>query len=363
MAVSGITSQKFEAESDTESLELDYVALSPSSSIDSRPSPTNVDDSEEEHFPSYTRLRNDDLSQKQGKAPIIRSCHYDEGLYVSNISIGPGSQAVLPTLITRRKKSDYRKDMARVGTRVWEPSQLEQTVLDEYETYCRDAVATSLPYGDETSRNARYMQDKAFEILHDTNYDVFKAREIVAQNLEFITKPVLCTPREETKIERGIHTHGRNFRLIRNNFLEGETVSHETLVNYYYLNKKRINAQCFERSTVVFEEEESDDDEVQELLHNVQAHHFASEDFEQSNSLDLISPPPSPLSALTQDLYNDPSHHFQFESYEEGSSSASCEEFFIPIECSGGTSPVNFSTYCGDENVGIDDLFSLSNNL
>jgi hypothetical protein len=377
--------------------------LTPSSSIASHDSPLRTasdnfssqeeetcEDSEEDDklyvsVPMFSQLlrANDDLSRKQGKAPIVKP--HDEGSYTSKISIGERHQTSIPDLILVRRKSDFRRDMEKSGTRIWMPQQLEDKVIEEYEEFCKEVVRSRLPIcHDERYRNERYMHDKALEILHDTDFNVAKAKEIVAQSPELITKKELCNTREAAKLQRGFETYGKNFAAIRHNMLYDETISKEDMVNYYYLFKKRRNLTSSSpshdlRMPIIYQEDDEDDEDdvrddesedSEDLAENVQESYFGM-DYGQEHSLDLITPPPSPLS---------PHHMYhQLHSYDsigtfgaEEETSLSCDDFLIPIECSSGSeprfdddsSPVNFSTYESPSgNMKIDDLFSLSNTL
>jgi hypothetical protein len=384
--------------SESESLELDCVMLTPSSSIESQDSPLsgNLTDKEDEvqdsdldsyvPVPIFSHMikASDDLllSQTQCKAPVTRTLHDD---HKSKINIGKCYQSELPKLITVRTESDMLHDIQKTGTRIWEPLRLSDQVVEEFEEYCKAVVRDSLPFcNDERHRNGRYMHDKALEILYDTNFDVERAKEIIVSNPELVTKKELCNERELAKIRLGFQTYGRNFGTIHRELLFDETVNIEDVVNLYYLFKKRglLPKDDISRIPIIYEEdndEGSDLDDSDDLSQNVQdTGDNVNDVFEgHEHSLDLITPPPSPLSIISSPHHMPMYHQIRTSTFEsmdnthgsDDASSLSCEDFLISIECSSGSdakydsdhSPVNFTTY--DNNIKIDDLFSLSNSL
>lgn len=390
-------------DSDSDSLELDCVMLTPSSSIDSQSSPHRTDllaelhddstcedsdHSTEKHIPmsifSHMPKVNDDLllSKTQGKTPVIKNhSHQDEGGYNSKIKVGQNHQAIIPKLITERREVDMRRDMEKIGTLVWEPLHLKDSVIEEYEEFCKSVVRSRLSYVNDNNnlrdRDRRYLHDKALEVLHNADYNIARAKEIIVECPEMIIKKELCRETEAMKVQLGFQAYGKDFTTIRREMLFDEVISVDDMVNFYYMFKKRIPNLVPERRKelripIIYQEDEEENNEELEYIdtfsHIVQFSGQPSNNCSQHN-LDLITPPPSPLSITSpHELY----HHIHSSSLGSmdnlaGSgdeSSLSHDDFFIPIEStSSNDHSVNFNTYDGEENIKIDDLFSLSNTL
>ncbi|KAL0490465.1 arginine-glutamic acid dipeptide repeats protein [Acrasis kona] len=331
--------------------------------------------------------------------------HESQLSLLSDICSLPQTSTAVATLPKLRKVTTKSadKDMDRGGALMWVPNTLKDSTIREYEEYCKSVVRKSLQCNssknDKKDRDARYLHDKALHILHQSKYDVGRAKSIVKENPSLITRGELCTYDEASKVKLGILHFGRDFSTIKRERLFDVNTSVGDLVNLYYLTKKRsplllIPPSLDTKLPVVLDDNDDDEQEEEQECNGggdstKQVNYVHSPNIlDDEYSLELDEVPMSPLTLpspsqhplyynnytfSTDALNNEADAGFNDSASEEGS--LSCDDFFVPIDCSSSceaTTPYdsdensNVSYHDGDDTFSVlkvDDLFSLSNTL
>lgn len=308
--------------------------------------------------------------------------------------------AMIPKL-RKRSTTSAEEDSDRGGTLMWVPDTLKESTVREFENYCKSVVRKNLKCNssknDKKDRDARYLHDKALSILHHSKYDVGRAKAIIRENPNLISRGELCTYDIASKVKMGVIDFGRDFSTIKRERLFDQNTSVGDLINLYYLTKKRSPQLLFPPSletklpVIMDEEEEEEIQQDRDVINEPEPSHALSI-LDDEYNLEMEDIPMSPLTIPSPSSHNNSLYYSDFpfttepldstaadagfnDSASEDEGSLSCEDFFVAIDCSSScegsydsdeNSNVDFNTYHEDEvfnGIKVDDLFSLSNTL
>lgn len=187
----------------------------------------------------------------------------------SSMRIGPDFQAEVPDFaLTESQKKDYYKgESSREELRYTSEHKLKDEEIDKFITICRslgtygraqlsylahDKVTSKPPpcaFNVASTSSRDYTTECAMDVLHSYNYDIGAAvKNMVPNNM-----PAICmenaekwTDNEVDLFNEGFQKHGKNFCIIRRDYLPWKELS--SVVTYYYTWKKSGRIQTSEKS-------------------------------------------------------------------------------------------------------------------